>query len=421
MRKIFFLLFTFPLTLIAQITDTLTLDFCQQKALENYPVLKQKDLLNTASEINFSEHIKAYFPQLTLNAQAVYQSETTELPIHIPNVEVPSLNKDSYKATIDVTQLIYDGGVVSAQKKLEKAGIQAELQGVESELYKLKDKVNTIYFSIISLQENKKLLKVAKSEINNKLSRIESGVKNGVVLESNALVLKAEIIKMDQLITEIDFSILSGFKMLEDYLNISISDSVKLKLPDMVIPAINYDHTRPEIKAIELQQQKLDVSKLLLNAKRMPKVVAFGQVGYGRPGLNMLSNTFDSFYLMGAKLSWNIWDWNETAQDKKLIDIKKELLETQKETFNQGLKIVLEKYINDISKNENLILSDNEIIMLREKVVKTAESQLENGTITATEYITELNNLMQAKINLQTHTIQLIKSKTDYLTWKGNY
>ena len=68
-----------------------------------------------------------------------------------------------------------------------------------------------------------------------------------------------------------------------------------------------------------------------------------------------------------------------------------------------------------------MIESDNDIISIREKVVKTAESQLENGTITSTEYLTEMNNLLQSKINLQSHKILLAKTKVDYLTLKGNF
>ena len=153
----------------------------------------------------------------------------------------------------------------------------------------------------------------------------------------------------------------------------------------------------------------------------MPRFAAFGELGYGRPGLNMLSNSFDAFYMLGAKVSWTLWDWNETSNQKKILDLQKQVLESEKETFNQGIKIILENNIADISKYESLINSDNDIISLREKVVKISESQLENGTITATEYLTDLNNLLQSKVNLQSHKIQLIKTKVEYLTLKGSY
>ena len=422
MRKyiLLFLILFYKIS-FSQNADTLTLDFCQKKALENYPVLKQKDLLTTANDIAISNFTKAYLPQLSLNGQATYQSATTELPIHIPGLQIPSLDKDAYKATLDVTQLIYDGGMSANQKKLETASTQADLQNVETELYKLKDKVNSIYFAAITLQENKKLLKLSKQDIQNKLLKIESGIKNGAVLESGAFVMRAEIIKIDQQISEIEYSISAAFKMLGDYLSITISDSAKLKLPDVVVASTNYENIRPEIKAFELQEQKLDISKSLLGCKLMPRFAAFGELGYGRPGLNMLSNSFDAFYMLGAKVSWTLWDWNETSNQKKILDLQKQVLESEKETFNQGIKIILENNIADISKYESLINSDNDIISLREKVVKISESQLENGTITATEYLTDLNNLLQSKVNLQSHKIQLIKTKVEYLTLKGSY
>ena len=422
MRKyiLLFLILFYKIS-FSQNADTLTLDFCQKKALENYPVLKQKDLLTTANDIAISNFTKAYLPQLSLNGQATYQSATTELPIHIPGLQIPSLDKDAYKATLDVTQLIYDGGMSANQKKLETASTQADLQNVETELYKLKDKVNSIYFAAITLQENKKLLKLSKQDIQNKLLKIESGIKNGAVLESGAFVMRAEIIKIDQQISEIEYSISAAFKMLGDYLSITISDSAKLKLPDVVVASTNYENIRPELKAFDLQEQKLDISKSLLGCKLMPRFAAFGELGYGRPGLNMLSNSFDAFYMVGAKVLWTLWDWNETSNQKKILDLQKQVLESEKETFNQGIKILLENNIADIAKYESLINSDNDIISLREKVVKISESQLENGTITATEYLTDLNNLLLSKVNLQSHKIQLIKTKVEYLTLKGSY
>src|SRR5208337_3580435 len=145
-----------------------------------------------------------YLPQLNLNGQATYQSEVTALPFAIPHITIPTLDKDQYKVEFDVTETIYDGGQTFKQKKLEQASLQSNLQELETELYQLKDKVNTVYFGIIALQESKKLLLVQKEDVKNNLAKVESGVKNGAVIQSNADVLKAEIIKIDEQIIEIE-------------------------------------------------------------------------------------------------------------------------------------------------------------------------------------------------------------------------
>ena len=90
------------------------------------------------------------------------------------------------------------------------------------------------------------------------------------------------------------------------------------------------------------------------------------------------------------------------------------------ETFNKNLKIAGEKSISDISNYELLIQKDNEIIELRTKIKETVASQLTNGVLTSSEYISELNAETQAKLNLQYHKIQLIKAKINYLTITGN-
>ena len=420
MKKIILILLL-PFAAFAQKKDSITLDYCQKKAIENYPLIKQKDLLNKASEIKLFNITKTSLPLLSLNGQATYQSAVTELPIHIPGVVIPTLDKDMYKATLDIVQPIYSGGLTAKQKKLEEISLKSDLQDVETELYKIKDKVNTIYFSIVALQENKKQLLLLKDDIENKLKTVESGITNGTLLESNEDILKAELLKNDEQITELESGISSGFKMLADYVNKDIPDETILSLPDTVLNLSGYENFRPETKAFDLKKQEVDISKSLLDSKLLPKVAGFGELGLGRPGLNMLSNTFDPFYMFGVKFSWTFWDWHQTKNEKQLLDISSDVISSQKESFNLGVKILLEKNIADIQKYKDMMMKDNEIIVLREKIVKEASSQLQNGIITATEYLTDLNAAAQAKIDLQYHKIELAKAQVDYLTTKGKY
>ena len=422
MRKyILLFLILFWKVSFSQTSDTLTLDICQKKALENYPLIKQKDLINKTSELKLFNIAKAYLPQLNFNGQVTYQSAVTALPISIPHVTIPTLDKDQYKATLDVTETFYDGGLSAKQKKLEQVSLQSNLQELETELYQLKDKVNTIYFGVIALQESKKLLLLQKEDLKNNLSKVESGVKNGIVIQSNADVLKAEIIKLDEQVIELESGIASGFRMLGDYLNATISETSVLKLPETVIAGTDYDILRPELKSFDLKQQTLGASKSLLNCRLRPRVSGFGELGYGRPGLDMLSNSFNSFYMVGAKVTWTLWDWNASKNERQLLDLQRQTLNTQKDLFNQSIKILLERNISDIQKYQNLQEKDKEIIALRENITLSFESQMVNGVLTATEYLTEKNEELQAKLNLEIHKIDLVKARIDYLTTQGKY
>ena len=65
------------------------------------------------------------------------------------------------------------------------------------------------------------------------------------------------------------------------------------------------------------------------------------------------------------------------------------------------------------------IETDAEIISLRKDVLRSAESQLKNGVITTSAYITELTNLYEDQNTLIAHTIQLQLAKSNYNITKG--
>jgi outer membrane protein TolC len=158
-----------------------------------------------------------------------------------------------------------------------------------------------------------------------------------------------------------------------------------------------------------------------VNSRILPKVSAFGQGGYGRPGLNMLDNSFKPYYMVGLNFTWNPVNWNSDNNEKQIYQINRKIVDSQKETFDKNVKVSLEKYKSDIEKYEDLIKKDEQLISLRENIVAITYSQLQNGTITSTVYLTELNNKTQSQLMLETHKVQLLQAKINYLTTKGIY
>ncbi|RLD58535.1 MAG: TolC family protein [Bacteroidetes bacterium] len=413
----FIYIICFAQTLFAQSSDTLFLDDCYNKAVKNYPLYEQKDLYKSASKLRLKNYSTNYLPTLDFNAQATYQSD-------VPGIEMPMMNiskvsKDQYRASIDLKQVIYDGGLTSSLKKIEKADFDVLENQLDVELYKLKEKVNNIYFYVLLLQENEKLLNTKINEIKERQKNVESSVKNGVLLESNIDVLEAALLKTNQQLIDVRAGEKAAFLMLQDYIKQPIDEKSILVLPKIEID-FNDSINRPENKLFDNQINKIDLTSKLISKKRNPKLIGFGQLGYGRPGLNMLSDDFDTYYIFGAKVSWNIWDWKNTGRQKDELSIQKNIINTQKQTFDNNINIVLDKEKCEIEKFEDLIETDKEIIKLRTKILKRSASKLENGVITSSDYLVDLNAETQSKINLKTHKIRLVQSKINYLTIKGN-
>jgi outer membrane protein TolC len=73
----------------------------------------------------------------------------------------------------------------------------------------------------------------------------------------------------------------------------------------------------------------------------------------------------------------------------------------------------------EIEKFNQLINTDVGIIDLREQVKVASSAQLENGVITANDYLREVNAEDQARQALITHRLQLLQAQINYQTTLG--
>ncbi len=419
MLRISIILLTIPANIMAQQPGVLSLDSCYKLVVAHSPIARQESLYHDAYRFQQSALNDNYLPMVSAGGQLSWQSDVTALPISLPNVEIPSLDKDSYKLNLDVSQLIWDGGTVRKQKELEKAGLLVNLQSVEAENYRLRETVNQVYFSILLFRENEKLLKISMSEIQSRLGRVRAGVSGGTVLQSNADVLDAEVIRIEQLLTELAHNRAAAIYRLGEITGLDLGPAVELLQPVFDTLPLADTRLRPEYHMLELQQDRLTAQQKMTGLKVMPRVSAFATVGYGKPGLNMLSNQFDTWAMAGARFSWTLWNWNQQKKEFQIIGIQKEIIETQKENYERNQRILLGNLKQEILKNENLVAADHRIEQLRESVAKSAGAQLDQGIITSSEYLTEQNALTQARINMSLHNIQLQYSRLNYITAIG--
>ena len=158
----------------------------------------------------------------------------------------------------------------------------------------------------------------------------------------------------------------------------------------------------------------LNANTEILKKNNYPKVSAFGTGGMGNPGLNMLDNSLQEFYIFGAKFQWNVFDWNANKKQQQAIAINKDIINTQKEVFEWQQNITSNFYYAEIEKFNKLKVSDDALISLQRKIVATAEKQLKHDLITTADYTTEINKLLETEINQKKHEIQMLLSKANY-------
>lgn len=421
MKKLSLIILTPFLTSLLAAQDTLTLFECYDAAIANYPVAKQKGILEQTYDYTLSNLEKEYLPSAALNGQVSYQSDVTKMPFEAPmGFTIEELSKDWYKATLDVNQLIYGGGYIKGQKAVEALQYQSGLNEVEVNLYALRERVNKIYFTILMLRKKQEIIGLQTGILEADLKEISSMVKNGVTLESNKNRIKAELLNLMQASSDLKTDLEAMFGSLSELTGLDCNPATRLEQPFIYFKETEVVLNRPEYDLFNTQQQALDANSKLLGSRLMPRVYGFGQAGYGRPGLDMLKNQFDDFYVVGARLSWKFWDWEKIKNDRNILQLKKDIIRTNREAFDKNLRISIIQKKAEIGKIENAMRNDEEIIVLRESITKSASAQLKNGTVTSSDYISELNSEMVARMNLDIHRIQLVAAKADYLILTGN-
>lgn len=384
-----------------------SLEACQLKARENYPQTVQLGLIEQSKAFNINNASKGYLPQITVSAKATYQSEVTEFPIQLPNVQVDPLSKDQYQAVAEVSQVVYDGGIIRTQKQMAQANAEVEHQRVEVDLYALNERVNQIFFGSLLLSEQLKQMELFINDLQINMNRIEAGIQNGVANTSDRDVLKVEELKMNQRMVEMQTSLKAYLSMLSALIAEEVSDVSQLEAPTSVY-TLATKIVRPETALFQAQLEIQDILTSSTKAANKPKLSAFIQGGYGKPGLNMLKNEFSPFYIGGLRMAWNLSGFYSQKNNFSKIEIAKDQIQSQEETFLFNLKLKTIQQENEIIKLKQLIRMDSEIVELRSSIKRTSEAKLENGTLSAADLMRDLNAENTARQDRALHEIQLL-------------
>ncbi|HEV8282749.1 MAG TPA: TolC family protein [Chitinophagaceae bacterium] len=418
MKNWLLLFILFAEQLSAQTIDRLTLGQAYELAQRNYPVIKQKDFVKQTESLTIENLQKGYLPQVTVNGQATYQSDVTEIDVSFSGFKFEAPAKDQYKVFADVNQVVYDGGVIQEQKKAARLNAEVEDQKVEVELYKLKDRINQIYLGILFLDEQIKQTDILREDVEVGIKQVDAQVKNGVALKSNLNVLKAQLLQTDQRVIELKATRKGFIETLGLFLNQSLNETTVFDKPvvnDVAVAGIS----RPELKLYDNQSTLIEQQNKLITARNLPKASLFAQGGYGRPALNLLKNDFDWFYIAGVRLNWPLGGLYTIKKEKQLNEVNKKMVDVQRETFLLNTNTQLKQQQSEIEKINQLIETDKGIIDLRLQVKDAARAQLQNGVITANDYLREVNAEDQARQALITHQLQLLQAQINYQTTLG--
>jgi len=403
----------------AQSNKVITLPELQAKAKDYYPLLKQKDLHQQIGEVRAHESTAHLKPQVMAVGQGTYQSEVTKFDFPASGeFHAPIIKPDQYSLGLQVEQNLFDYGVAKTEKEIAISNSAAQAQQAEVQFVQVKERVNQLFGMIVMQQENRKIMDLRKNEIEAQRKKMQSAVDNGAALQSNYLVLESEYLQSEQRIEEIKANQQSNYKTLNTLTGLTIDSTYTFVLPENK-PLETLENIRPEYEMFRLQDYSLATQSDLIHKENLPRFSAFGQGYVGRPGYNFLNNDFRAYGMLGLSMKWNLSSYYTDDDRRSDLSLQQMLVDNNKQIFDINLKAALDEELDDISKLEKLLALDEKIVKAKTAIRNSSSSQLENGVITSSDYIIDLNAETQAQFSLHLHQIQLIMAKESYKTTLG--
>lgn len=397
------------------------LEQCKEMARKHYPAIRQYDLISQSQDYNMSNVSKAWLPQVSLSAQATYQSDVARWPdqfesmLAAQGLDMPGLRQDQYKVQIDIQQTIWDGGKSKAEKTLTESETQQSLRAADVEMYALDNRIDNLYFGILLLQEQKRQVEDMIARLQNNLDYVNALVDNGVAMQADADAVEAQMLSSGQTLHQIKSSEESFRKMLELFIGDSLGTAT-LSLPQ-THQLMFAESQRPELMLFDSQIKVLEAKNQMLNVALTPKFALFAQGYYGYPGLNMFENMMSSRWslngIVGIRMSWNISSFYTDKTSRKQIRNAIDRVKMQKDIFSFNNRLQAEQDDAEIRRIKAVLADDDRIVRLRQNVREASEARLQEGAIDMNDLLTKISDESAAMIARSTHEIELVKAIYD--------
>ncbi len=397
-------------------TTMLTLEQCYNLAEANYPLTKQRGLIEETKNFTIDNIAKMVYPQFAVNGAATYQSDVTK--ISVPGFKIPTVGKDQYKLYGEITQTLTGFEINRQNREISKASADLQLQNLQTQLYALKERINQLFFGILLVDGQLAQNELSKTDIQTGINRVQAAIANGTDFRNNLNKLKAQLLQTDQHSIDLKAARKSYTDMLGLFLNQPVGEDVILVKPQ--VPLLQDSITRPELKAYAAQIKQYQLQQRLTKLNNYPQVNAFFQGGLGQPSpVNLLAANLSGYYLTGLRLSWNIGGLYTLKKDLLINKNNQLMADVQRNTFLFNTSVTLKQQNADIARYQQLMQSDNAIISLRESVKTASAAQLANGVITTNDYLQDINAESEARQNKVLHEIQWLLAMYAVKTTSG--
>lgn len=395
-----------------------TLEECRRLAVAHYPEVKRYDLIGQTEYFTLANVSRRWLPQVQVLGQGSWQSAAPEYPeaframMSAQGIHAVGVKREQYRVGVDVSQIIWDGGALRTSRAMAAADAEEQRRQTDVALYEFQSRVDNVYFGLLLLHERIAQQRSLIVLLEQTLGRMRSYCVNGVAMQADVDLIEAEMLAAEQVMGQLEALCSSYRGMLEMMIGQPLASGTPVR-PSMC-DVQSGECLRPELRLLDAQQRRLDVGRKAIRASLMPKFSAFAQGYYGYPGLDMFesmtSRKGSLNALLGVRMTWNLGAFYTRRNDVEKLNLRQREIEVKRDVFlfNTRLRILQED--GEIARLRKAVENDERIVQLRRSVRVSAESQLGNGVIDATDLLRKITDETTAVQNQSIHELELLQA-----------
>ena len=411
-----------PALLSGQAADSVRLGALQVSAIQHDPRLRELDLLARQSRNRLQNIDAERRPALSVESQAQYQSDVAHIQLALPGVSIPTPAHDTYDAHLGAQQKLFDP-TTAARRSLESAQLAESEARLRVVLYPVRQRVNDAFFAALRAQLQVAEMQTTLTDLEAQRDAAARRVREGSALPSEELILRAELLRRRQGVSELRASERAALDVLRELTGSSIDTSATLAVPGVderaALRLAQDERQRPEYAQFALSRELLQRQEDLRGTQDKPRISAFGRAGYGRPGLNPLSDKFGTYWLAGMQLQWTPFNWGTTDRDRETLTLQRQVIDAEVESFTQALRTAVAQDRATVDRLTAALASDDEIVNLRDAVLAEFRARFTEGVITSAEYVDRQTDALGARIARAQHRAELAQANAHFLTTLG--
>jgi outer membrane protein TolC len=292
-------------------------------------------------------------------------------------------------------------------------------------LFSLRQEINDAFYTAAVIGERLAEIEGAITDLTARLAETVIKLHEGAALPGDTAAIAASLLQRRQDRMQMQGDRAAALARLSELVGHPVTERNALAVPNdsatvaAVMDALDTLRARPEFAQFAASRERLASQIAVEAAQEKPRVSAFGRVGYGRPGLDMLSSSFQSYWLAGVQVHWAPWNWGTTSRDREINEVQREIVTTNEEAFQRSLRRGVEQSIATMARLDTALALDDRIVSLRERIDAETRAKLREGVITASEYVDKSTDLLTARLIRIQHRVELAQARTAFLTTLG--